>query len=177
MRDISHIIEKYTMVGNENILKEPKRRNYNLLKIFDELNAKYFGGTICAGITWKRMRLYRDLCVEAVACVDTRVIYINEVLDDIRFPVWYLKATIHHEMLHIYLGRQIDVDGNEQADHCNRFCSLESQYPDYEKVKAFFASKRYYYIFECWRKYRLFKRQQKVALSKQKQLDKVAKSS
>lgn len=114
----------------------PKRCKRDLLKIFDVLNAKYFGGLVCGGIGWRKLSLGENASM-GLCYFRERVIHINEVLDDPRVPLWYLRAVVFHEMLHLYLGpQQFDVDGY-QYPHNERFKSLEARYPDSSKARAY----------------------------------------
>lgn len=142
--------------------REPKVQNLNLLKIFDELNLKHFGGMVCGGIGWKNIHIADETKgVTLAECLfEERFIRVNTLLQDKRFPRWYVKYVIFHEMLHLYLGPQQFSSDGFSFPHNERFQVLEAKYPDYERALAYEA-KRLNKIASQWKLWREFKRTQK----------------
>jgi hypothetical protein len=143
-------------------IKEPKVRNINLLKIFDELNLKHFSGMVCGGIGWKNIWIGDvDKGVVLAECLfEERYIRVNTILQDRRIPLWFVKYVIFHEMLHIYLGPQQFSSDGFSFPHNERFQILEGRYPDYQKSLDF-ENKKIHKIACDWKEWRDFKRSQK----------------
>jgi predicted metal-dependent hydrolase len=80
----------------------PQGNFYNLQEIFDRINEKYFEKRIDLAITWfgspdreaKRRRLLGSYNQKK------RLIKIHRLLDNDRFPSYFVSYVIYHEMLH-----------------------------------------------------------------------------
>lgn len=78
-------------------------RYHDLQEIFDELNARYFGGSIAARITWGprgRRRKSRDSIKLGSYTVEDTLIRIHPVLDAEDVPRFFVAWIVYHEMLH-----------------------------------------------------------------------------
>jgi predicted metal-dependent hydrolase len=111
--------------------KAPKTRDIDLLRIFDALNLKHFGGHVCGGITWKNIRIGEGHVTLGLACKQDRIIEINTILKDVAFPLWYVRYVVYHEMLHLLYGHE----------HGPGFELAERRYPDFERAQRFEATK------------------------------------
>lgn len=142
--------------------KEPKTKKINLLKIFDELNLKYFGGMVCGGIGWKNIWIGNvdDGVVMAECLFEERYIRVNTMMQDARLPLWFVKYVVFHEMLHIYLGPQQFSSDGFSFPHNERFQLLEQKYPDFQRALEF-EKKHIYTIAKQWKTWREYKRLQK----------------
>jgi len=82
-----------------------KGKHHDLLALFDELNRRYFGGTINALITWgKRPTTHakaprRTIKLGSYSAVD-RLIRVHPALDQRWVPRYFVAYIIYHEMLH-----------------------------------------------------------------------------
>jgi hypothetical protein len=139
--------------------RPPVEKNTNLLKHFDYINREFFGGHVCGGIGWRRLPFPKsdDQCTTLGYCNFTeRFISVNEVLDDARVPVWYLRFIIYHEMLHLNLG---PTPGGCKNMHNDLFLSYEQKHPDYKRAIDF-DEKRMPHIIASWRRWREWKKTQ-----------------
>lgn len=110
-------------------------RVFELDKIFADINRKYFGNVVTAGITWGRNSRRRGVRQRTLGCYDERscVIRINPCLDRKKIPLYVIENVVYHEMLHAYLGIQT-VDGRRRM-HTPGFKRMERRFRDYERAR------------------------------------------
>jgi hypothetical protein len=124
-------------------------QHHDLLSIFKSLNAKYFGGTVDALITWGRGRLLRRLdgsgaVSKGVAPRRTlklgsysateRLIRIHPVLDRPWVPRYFVSFILYHEMLHHVIPPV--TDGKRRLLHPSHFVEREKLFRDYDRGLA-----------------------------------------
>jgi hypothetical protein len=106
--------------------------HHNLQSIFDELNARYFGGAVKARITWgprAKRRPGRESIKLGSYSVEEQLIRIHPVLDAADVPRFFVGWIIYHEMLHELHDMPI-VDGR-RVYHTPAFRRAEAEYEHY----------------------------------------------
>ena len=116
---------------------EPRGRHFDLQQIFDDLNARYFGGTIDARITWgqrcgKPRR--RNSIKMGSYSVEERLIRVHRSLDRAFVPRYFVEWIVYHEMLH-QVHRACVVNGRRQF-HTRAFLQDEASFEHYAMARA-----------------------------------------
>ncbi len=118
---------------------EPRGEVHDLRAIFDDLNARYFAGTITATITWGtrlspqlRGRQRRSLKMGSY-CVEDRLIRIHPSLDRTSIPPEFLAWIVYHEMLH--QKHDMPLRGGRRQFHTPAFLAEEARYEHYESAR------------------------------------------
>lgn len=110
--------------------------HHDLKALFDDLNARYFGGTVDAHITWGRRpstRRRRRVSIRLGAySAGDKLIRIHPVLDQPWVPAFFVAFIVYHEMLHHVIPAPIRH--GKQCFHTAEFRSYERAYPDYAKA-------------------------------------------
>lgn len=114
---------------------------HDLQAVFDEVNAAYFGGSICARITWGRSKrnsrapkLHKALTMGSYS-VEDRLIRIHPTLDRKDVPAYYVAWIVYHEMLHQKHG--IPQRHGRRQYHPPAFLAEERLFDDYERALCF----------------------------------------
>lgn len=139
----SHAIDRY-IEDHWHWVRHPlppirtKGRVYDLQKIFDALNRRFWRGRrkICAQITWgsdSKRAIYEQLQMGSFSS-SRRLITIHPRLDHKKVPRTVVEATIFHEMCHAALPVR-RVGGRRQI-HPPAFKRLEARYPFLKKAIA-----------------------------------------
>jgi hypothetical protein len=114
---------------------------YDLDKIFRQLNALYFGGTLEKPVlTWSQRRTRQLLGHHA----SQDIIVINRALDDKDVPDWFVEYVLYHEMLHIKHPARL-IKGRRYY-HTNAFRADEQRFPQYDEAQDlldWFAEERH----------------------------------
>ena len=86
----------------------PKGKKFNLLDLFNKVNAEYFDGTISSSITWSTSNPKRSVAKRTLGSYsqDMDLIRINPILDSVRIPGYFLEFVVYHEMLHADLHNE-----------------------------------------------------------------------
>jgi len=110
---------------------------HDLQVIFNELNARFFAGSIDARITWgpapRRRGPRRSIKMGSYA-VEDRLIRIHPALDRADVPGFFVSWIVYHEMLH---GKHDIVrQGNRRIFHSVAFLADERAYPDFAEASA-----------------------------------------
>ncbi|HKR02863.1 MAG TPA: SprT-like domain-containing protein [Pyrinomonadaceae bacterium] len=113
------------------IVSSARGRVYDLDKMFQRLNRRYFDGRIEKPVlTWSQRRTRRILGHHDAAH-DT--IVISKTLDDAEVPEWFVEYVLYHEMLHIKHPARL-IKGRRYY-HTNAFRSEEQRFPFYEEAQ------------------------------------------
>lgn len=123
------------------VASPPRRKNRDLIRTFDLVNASYFGGMVCGGIGWRKLPIKSAHCSLALCHMQERFIKVSHVMSDARIPDWYFNFVIFHEMLHLHVGQPVNPDGTLADPHSGRFQSIELQHPDYGRSVVFEETK------------------------------------
>ena len=109
-------------------------RYCDLMRVYESVNAEYFGGLIDAAITWGRAGrrgVVRRRTLGSYS-FNTNMIRINPALDRKDVPEYYIGFIVYHEMLHACLG--MDKSGARRSIHPRRFREMERLFKDYRKA-------------------------------------------
>jgi hypothetical protein len=110
---------------------------HDLEVIFDRLNARYFGGTIEAAITWGprsgRPRRRNSIKMGSYA-VEDRLIRIHRSLDRAFVPEFFVEWVVFHEMLHQV--HDIKVRNGRREFHSDAFLADEARFERFEEAAA-----------------------------------------
>jgi predicted metal-dependent hydrolase len=105
---------------------------HNLERIFEDLNAKYFGGMMARpALGWSRFRSRTHL---GHFDPSHNMIVISRIFDDARAPRLALEYVMYHEMLH--LRYPVDHSGARRCVHTPEFKAHEKQFPQFREAKA-----------------------------------------
>jgi hypothetical protein len=111
------------------LISTARGRVYDLDKMFQRLNRRYFGGEIeKPTLTWSQRRTRRILGHHDAAH-DT--IVISKTLDAPDVPEWFVEYVLYHEMLHIKHPARL-IKGRRYY-HTNAFRAEERRFPYYEE--------------------------------------------
>lgn len=108
---------------------------HNLQEIFDDLNERYFQGTIRARITWglrQRRRRSRDSIKLGSYTFEDELIRIHPVLDAADVPRFFVEWIVYHEMLHEIHDMPV-VDGR-RIHHTPEFRRAEAEFERYAEA-------------------------------------------
>jgi len=145
-RSAGSVIDAYVRANEDRIRRsrverqvrrlDPFGRVHDLQAIFDELNARHFGGRIDARIGWGREapgRRRRSIKM-GTYFHDARVIKIHPALDREEVPAFFVAFVVFHEMLH--QAEPPRIVGGRRVSHTPEFRRREQAYPDYERAIA-----------------------------------------
>jgi hypothetical protein len=110
---------------------------HDLRRIFDDLNAKYFGGKIDAVITWGaktgRPRRRNTIKMGSYA-VEDRMIRIHRSLDREFVPNFFVAWIVFHEMLHQV--HDIRVKNGRREFHSKEFLADEATFEQFDEART-----------------------------------------
>ena len=110
---------------------------HDLRAIFDDLNARYFGGRIAAAITWGP-RLgpsrRRNSIKMGSYIVEDRLIRMHRCLDRAWVPRFFVEWIVFHEMLHQV--HDIKLKGSRREFHSPAFLADERKFEHYAEARA-----------------------------------------
>jgi len=112
-------------------------RVHDLRKVYDRLNARFFGEALCVPLTWGRGsgRARRGGLTFGSYDPVLGLIRIHPVLDRRDVPVFFLESVVYHEMLHHHLGGVPDAAGRT-VYHSRAFREAETRYPWHKQSLA-----------------------------------------
>ncbi len=113
------------------IISSARGQVYDLNRMFDRLNRRYFDGKLPKPtLTWSQRRTRRILGHHD-GVHDT--IVISKTLDSRDVPEWFVEYILYHEMLHIKHPARI-INGRRYY-HTKAFRAEEERFPYYEKAQ------------------------------------------
>lgn len=105
---------------------------HDLQEIFDDLNRRYFGGTIDARITWGqrggRPRRRNSIKMGSYS-VEEKLVRIHRSLDRAFVPRFFVEWIVYHEMLHQV--HEIKVVNGRRQFHTREFLRDEARFEHY----------------------------------------------
>jgi hypothetical protein len=105
---------------------------HDLQEIYDDLNRRYFGGTIDARITWGqrggRPRRRNSIKMGSYS-VEERLVRIHRSLDRAFVPRFFVEWIVYHEMLHQV--HEIKVVNGRRQFHTREFLRDEARFEHY----------------------------------------------
>ena len=115
----------------------PEGKHFDLQRIFDQLNERYFSGRLRGyEVKWGRRRKQRpkDYFVFGTIQEEDRVIRINPQLDQAFVPSWFLRYILYHEMLHSVVPDQVFTSGRRRV-HTEEFNRRERKFYGYSRAR------------------------------------------
>jgi hypothetical protein len=115
-----------------------KGRFFDLRKIFDKLNARYFRNRLRGySVVWgrKRKQRPREYMVFGTIQEEDRIIRIHPLLDRAFIPTWFLEYVLYHEMLHAVVPDRYDPQGRRLVHH-EKFVAREREFHYFRRAKA-----------------------------------------
>src|SRR3954465_11363845 len=112
-------------------------RYFDLQRIFDKLNQRYFRGRLRGyEVKWGRRRKQppKEYFIFGTIQEEDRVIRINPALDQPFVPLWFLQYVLYHEMLHSVVPDEVDANGRRRV-HTEEFNRREREYPSYRRAR------------------------------------------
>jgi hypothetical protein len=112
-------------------------RYFDLQKIFDDLNGKYFRNRLRNyRVKWGRKRRLRpkEYFIFGTIQEEDRVIRINPGLDQPFVPVWFLKYVLYHEMLHSVVPDE-ELPSGRRRVHTPEFNRREREFRHYRRAR------------------------------------------
>jgi hypothetical protein len=111
----------------------PVGRHYDLDRIFDDLNLRFFHGMMARPqMTWSGVRSLRRLGHYDSA---HNTIVVSRVFDGPRVPRYAIEYLVYHEMLH--LRHPVKLRGSRRLVHPAAFREEEKLFPHLAEAKAF----------------------------------------
>jgi predicted metal-dependent hydrolase len=126
----AHLLRQ--MRGRKRI-ESAQGRTYNLERVFDDLNQRFFYGLLAR----PRMTWSRDHARNRLGHYDPahNAIVVSRVFDHPRVPRYAVEYIVYHEMLH--LKHPVKLRGGRRCVHSAEFQAEEKLFPHLDQVKAF----------------------------------------
>jgi hypothetical protein len=106
---------------------------YDLEKIFEELNQRFFHGLMARPtMTWSQSHARRSLAHYDPA---HNAIVVSRSFDHQRVPRYAVEYIVYHEMLH--LKHPVKLRGSRRCVHGPAFQAEEKLFPEFERAKKF----------------------------------------
>lgn len=118
---------------------------YDLEKIYRDLNHEYFDQPLSLHITWFGERR-RRLCKRVTFGLyhdPLRLIKISRLLDNRRFPDYFVAYVIYHEMLHYVCPTYVDEKGLKHI-HSKAFKEREKEFKYFEHAQRWIRDNHNY---------------------------------
>src|SRR6266851_6022846 len=109
----------------------PRGVHFDLERLFDELNGKYFAGQLlCPHISWSRRSWRRQF-----GCYDPgpNQILLNRRMDRPGVPQCAVEYVLFHEMLHV--KHPTRRSGCSLVSHSREFREEEKRFPEFERAR------------------------------------------
>jgi hypothetical protein len=131
-RDMRHRIDLTRQERGRKAHKGPAGETHDLVTIFEDLNARHFGGMMARPeLGWSHVRSRTRL---GHFDPSHNMIMISRIFDDPRAPRLALEYVMFHEMLH--LRYPVDHSGTRRCVHTPEFKAHEKQFPEFKEAKA-----------------------------------------
>lgn len=126
----AHLVRQ--MRGRKNIAGA-QGHAYDLDKIFEDLNARFFHGLLGRPqMTWSGNHARNILGHYDPA---HNAIVVSKIFDNPKVPTYAVEYIVYHEMLH--LKHPVTLRGSRRCVHPREFMDEEKQFPELELAKAF----------------------------------------
>jgi hypothetical protein len=109
---------------------------YNLTEMLRSLNNQYFSSKLNLKITWfgKRHQYNRSQVTFGLYYEPMKLIKINRLLDNPKFPDYLVAYVIYHEMLHHVSPSYYDEEGKHRI-HSKEFKKMEQNFVEYRQAQ------------------------------------------
>lgn len=109
----------------------PEGAVHNLEQVFEELNARHFGGMMARpALGWSHVRSRTRL---GHFDPSHNMIMISRIFDDPKAPRLALEYVMFHEMLHLHYP--VDHSGSRRCVHTREFKAHEKLFPEFKEAK------------------------------------------
>lgn len=130
IRNKAHLVRQ--MRGRKHI-SSARGRVYHLDEVFEDLNARFFGGLLARPrMTWSRQSS-RNRLGHYDPAHDS--IVISRIFDHPAVPRYAVEYIVYHEMLH--LKHPVQLRGSRRCVHSREFLLEERQFPQLEGARRF----------------------------------------
>lgn len=131
--DISRKAHLLRQMRGRKRIETAQGRTYDLEKVFDDLNRRFFYGLLAR----PRMTWSRDHARNRLGHYDPahNAIVVSRVFDHPRVPSYAVEYIVYHEMLH--LKHPVKLRGSRRCVHSPEFQAEEKLFPHMEKAKQF----------------------------------------
>lgn len=108
---------------------------YDLLEIYDDINEEYFRSRLSLNITWFGCKYRIARTSRTLGLYDRRdkLVKIHRLLDDRRFPDYFVSFIVYHEMLHHVCPPKRGKNGRRDIHH-REFKKREKEYEHYHRA-------------------------------------------
>jgi len=131
--DITQKAHLVRQIRGRKRIQSPFGHTYNLEKVFDDLNTRFFYGLLARPqMTWSR-----DHARNSLGHYDPahNAIVVSRVFDHPKVPRCAIEYIVYHEMLH--LKHPVKLRGNRRCVHSAEFQAEERLFPGLENAKQF----------------------------------------
>lgn len=145
--DAGRVLDQYVLANRDRIRPADPRESagrplraqgqvHDLQAIFDELNRRYFRGTVQARIGWGRgsTRRRRRTIRLGAYFHDTQTILMHPAMDRPEVPRFFVELVVYHEMLHQAVPQPLGASGR-RCVHSPEFRARERLFHDYERAR------------------------------------------
>ena len=130
IREKAHLLRQ---LRGRKRLESPNGHFYNLDKIFDELNTRFFYGLLARPeLTWSQNHARNSLGHYDPA---HNAIVVSRIFDQARVPRYALEYIVYHEMLH--LKHPVKLRGSRRCVHPPEFQAEEKLFPRLHEAREF----------------------------------------
>jgi hypothetical protein len=131
-KDVRRKIGEIQVERGRKVHKGPRGIFHNLEEVFEDLNARHFGGMMARpALGWSHVRSRTRLGHFDPA---HNMIMISRIFDDFRTPKLALEYVMFHEMLHLHYP--VEHSGARRCVHTAEFRAHEKLFPRFEEAKA-----------------------------------------
>lgn len=126
-----------SMVGlAPKIAPAPVGSHYDLNDLYEKVNIEYFAGRLNLNITWfgNRHRIARSCRILGLYDRRDKLIKIHRLLDDEKFPEFFISYVIFHEMLHHVCPPKRGRNGRRDIHH-KEFKEREKKFLHYDLAR------------------------------------------
>jgi predicted metal-dependent hydrolase len=131
--EISHKAHLVRQMRGRKRINTPRGHTYDLDRVFDELNQRYFWGLLARPrLTWSQNRARNSLGHYDPA---HNAIVVSRIFDHPRVPRYAVEYILYHEMLH--LKHPVKLRGSRRCVHPPEFQAEEKLFQHLEDAKRF----------------------------------------
>ena len=118
--------------------REPFKAHYDLDKLFEEVNSRYFEGKLTLSVNWYGRGISRARRSIRLAYYNqkTEGIKVSRLLNDPDIPQYFLSYVIYHEILH-HIYPPFETETGRRKIHHAKFLEKEKEYHDYTRSQEF----------------------------------------
>ena len=117
----------------------------NLKTLFDELNARYFNPPLEVNLSWVPSKKGYSKVTLGQYVRERHLIKMSDRLDSPKFPLFFVKFVLYHEMLHVLI-KPHPTPGGRLSIHSPLFKSLEKKFENYLEAKAWQEKNRFIFF-------------------------------